>query len=53
MFNLVMADNPSRDLYESTGFRVFGRIPRVHGDEAGLIYWRELAAGETASSCDS
>ena len=24
------------------GFRVIGRIPQVHGDEAGLISWREL-----------
>ena len=52
MFNLVMADNPSRDLYESSGFRVVGRIPQVHGEEAGLIYWRELAANGQTSSCD-
>jgi L-amino acid N-acyltransferase YncA len=53
MFNLVMADNPSRGLYESSGFRVVGRIPRVHGDEAGLIYWRDLAANGKTSSCDA
>ena len=42
MFNLVMAENPSRHLYEEVGFRVIGQIPKVHGDEPGLIYWREL-----------
>ncbi len=42
IFNLVMADNPLRHLYEAAGFTVIGRIPNVHGDEPGLIYWREL-----------
>jgi ribosomal protein S18 acetylase RimI-like enzyme len=42
MFNLVMAGNPSRLLYESVGFRVIGEIPQVHGDQDGLIYWRSL-----------
>lgn len=42
MFNLVMAENPSRHLYEEAGFTVIGQIPAVHGDEPGLIYWRDL-----------
>ena len=42
MFNLVQEHNPSRRLYERAGFRVIGRIPRVHQDEDGLIYWRDL-----------
>jgi len=42
MFNLVMADNPSRLLYESVGFRIIGEIPKVHGDEPAYIYWLEL-----------
>jgi L-amino acid N-acyltransferase YncA len=42
MFNLVQEQNPSRRLYERAGFQVIGRIPRVHGDEDGLIYWRDL-----------
>ncbi len=42
MFNLVQEGNPSRRLYERAGFQVIGRIPQVHGDETGLIYWREL-----------
>jgi L-amino acid N-acyltransferase YncA len=42
MFNLVQERNPSRRLYERAGFQVIGRIPRVHGDEDGLIYWRDL-----------
>jgi L-amino acid N-acyltransferase YncA len=44
MFNLVMADNPSRHLYENAGFTVIGEIPRVVGNESGLIYWREVVA---------
>jgi ribosomal protein S18 acetylase RimI-like enzyme len=42
MFNLVQEGNPSRRLYERAGFQVIGRIPQVHGDETGLIYWRGL-----------
>lgn len=42
MFNLVQENNPSRRLYERAGFQVIGRIPRVHGDEDGIIYWRDL-----------
>ena len=42
MFNLVQEHNPSRRLYERAGFQVIGRIPRVHGDQDGLIYWRDL-----------
>jgi L-amino acid N-acyltransferase YncA len=45
MFNLVMESNPSRRLYESVGFRAIGTIPKVHGDEAALIYWRDLVTG--------
>ncbi len=37
MFNLVHEGNPSRRLYERADFRVIGGIPRVHGDETGLI----------------
>ena len=44
MFDLVTATNPSRFLYESAGFVVIGEIPKVHGDQLGLIYWRELCA---------
>lgn len=40
MFNLVLESNASRRLYERAGFQVIGRVPQVHGDEAGLIYWR-------------
>ena len=43
MFNLVQEHNPSRRLYERVGFQVIGRIPRVHGDEEGIIYWRDLS----------
>jgi L-amino acid N-acyltransferase YncA len=43
MFNLVQQNNPSRRLYERAGFRIIGRIPEVHGEEDGLIYWRSLA----------
>lgn len=42
MFNLVQQNNPSRRLYERAGFKIIGRIPEVHGDEEGLIYWRAL-----------
>jgi ribosomal protein S18 acetylase RimI-like enzyme len=42
MFNLVRERNPSRRLYERAGFQIIGRIPRVHGNEDGLIYWRDL-----------
>ncbi len=42
MFNLGQEGNLSRRLYERAGFQVIGRIPQVHGDETGLIYWREL-----------
>ena len=42
MFNLVQEQNPSRRLYERAGFQIIGRIPRAHGDEDGLIYWRDL-----------
>lgn len=44
MFNLVQEHNPSRRIYERAGFRVIGRIPHAHGEEAGLIYWRPLEA---------
>ena len=43
MFNLVLESNPSRQLYESLGFEVIGRIPQAKADEAGIIYWRSLA----------
>jgi GNAT superfamily N-acetyltransferase len=43
MFNLVMATNPSRLLYESVGFEVIGSIPDIHGNEGAFIYWRRLA----------
>jgi ribosomal protein S18 acetylase RimI-like enzyme len=42
MFNLVQQHNPSRRLYERAGFKIVGRIPDVHGEEEGLIYWRSL-----------
>ena len=42
IFNLVMAQNPSRHLYEEAGFQVIGRVPKAHGEEPGFIYWREL-----------
>ena len=42
MFNLVQEHNPSRRLYERAGFQIIGRIPRVHDDEDGIIYWRDL-----------
>jgi L-amino acid N-acyltransferase YncA len=42
MFNLVQEHNPSRRLYERAGFQIIGRIPRVHGDEDGIIYWRDV-----------
>lgn len=48
MFNLVQESNASRRLYERAGFEVIGRIPRVHGDEAGLIYWRELLDADSS-----
>lgn len=42
MFNLVQKHNPSRRLYERAGFVVIGRIPQVHDNEDGIIYWRDL-----------
>jgi len=42
MFNLVQEATRRGGLYERAGFQVIGRIPQVHGDETGLIYWREL-----------
>jgi L-amino acid N-acyltransferase YncA len=44
MFNLVLESNPSRMLYESLGFEIIGRIPEAKAKEAGIIYWRSLAA---------
>jgi len=48
MFNLVQEGNPSRRLYERAGFRAIGRIPQVHGDETGLIYWQKLSNAGSA-----
>lgn len=42
MFNLVFETNPSRQLYESVGFTIIGRIPNARRDEAAFIYWRQL-----------
>ena len=42
MFNLVQESNPSRRLYESRRVPGDRPHPAVHGDETGLIYWREL-----------
>jgi L-amino acid N-acyltransferase YncA len=50
MFNLVMAGNPSRALYERVGFRVVGEIPQVHGAESAFIYWLELANGDSRNT---
>jgi GNAT superfamily N-acetyltransferase len=41
-FNLVFESNPARALYESFGFEVIGRVPRVIDGEDALIYWLEL-----------
>lgn len=42
IFNLVFASNPARNLYEACGFTLVGRLPRIVGDEDGIIYWRQL-----------
>ena len=42
MLIVAMAENPSRRLHEAAGVNVIGKIPKVHGEEPGLIYWREL-----------
>ena len=42
MFNLVLAGNPSRVLYENAGFTVIGRIPEARPGEDAVIYWRAL-----------
>lgn len=42
MFNLVFETNPSRTLYERSGFTAIGRIPRARGVEDALIYYRDL-----------
>lgn len=42
MFDLVQEHNPSRRLYERAGFTIIGRIPQVHGNDGGLLYWRDL-----------
>jgi len=42
MFNLVFESNPARPLYEHLGWREIGRVPRAVGDEAAIIYWRDV-----------
>ena len=42
MFNLVMSENPSRQLYAELGFSEIGQIPNAIGDQAAHIYWRAL-----------
>jgi ribosomal protein S18 acetylase RimI-like enzyme len=42
MFNLVLETNPSRQLWQSLGFREVGRIPDAVEGTAALIYWRAL-----------
>jgi hypothetical protein len=42
MFNLVMESNPSRQLYESVGFKQVGRVPNAIGHQDAIIYWRAL-----------
>jgi len=41
-FNLVFASNPARQLYESLGFVVTGRVPGAVDGEDALVYWRPL-----------
>ena len=41
-FNLVIASNPARRLYERLGFSTIGRIPDAVDGEDALIYWRRL-----------
>lgn len=50
MFNLVLEQNPSRNLYESVGFTVIGRIPNAKHGQDGLIYWRSLEDVPTDTS---
>lgn len=41
-FNLVLASNPARPMYEDLGFEVIGRVPDAVGGEDAVIYWRRL-----------
>lgn len=41
-FNLVVASNPARPLYEQLGWREIGRVPVALDGEDAVIYWRAV-----------
>lgn len=46
-FNLVVASNPARALYEELGWREIGRLPDAIGGEEAVIYWRSVGPAPT------